>query len=42
VLFAKGEGMLRFSLEGKQPLIEQNWPKYLDYCKDELLNVLHS
>jgi len=34
---AKAEGMLRFYLEGKRPLNEQNWPECLNHRKKELL-----
>jgi len=34
---AKAEGMLRFYLEGKRPLNEQNWPECLTHRKKELL-----
>jgi len=34
---AKTEGMIRFYLEGKRPLNEQNWPECLTYRKRELL-----
>lgn len=33
---AKAEGMIRFYLEGKHPLIEQNWPECLTPYKKEL------
>lgn len=33
---AKAEGMLRFYLEGKRPLNEQNWPECLTHRKKEL------
>jgi hypothetical protein len=39
-LIAKAEGMLRFYLEGKLSLEEQNWPEGLASCKKELLNSL--
>jgi len=39
-LIAKAEGMLRFYLEGKLSLEEQNWPENLGSCKTELLNSL--
>lgn len=37
---AKAEGTLRFYLEGKIPLRDQNWPEGLASCKKELLNSL--
>lgn len=37
-MIAKAEGMLRFYLEGKRSLEEQNWPEGLVSCKKELLN----
>lgn len=37
-LIAKAEGMLRFHLEGKQPLTYQHWPECLSAHKDEILN----
>jgi len=39
-LIAKAEGMLRFYLEGKLSIDEQNWPENLASCKKELLNSL--
>lgn len=36
-LIAKAEGMLRFHIEGKQPLALQHWPDCLSQCRDELL-----
>ncbi len=33
---AKTEGMLRFYLDGKQPLTHQHWPECLMPCKQEL------
>jgi hypothetical protein len=39
-LIAKAEGMLRFYLEGKRSLKEQDWPENLVSCKTELLNSL--
>lgn len=39
-LIAKAEGMLRFYLEGKRSLEEQNWPDNLSSCRKELLNSL--
>lgn len=35
---AKAEGVLRFNLQGKLPLREQNWPEFLAPEKEELLN----
>jgi hypothetical protein len=37
-LIAKAEGMLRFHLEGQQPLALQHWPECLAAHKEELLN----
>lgn len=37
---AKAEGILRFYLEGRHPLNEQNWPECLVPRKEELLNSL--
>jgi hypothetical protein len=37
-LIAKAEGMLRFHLEGQQPLALQHWPECLVSHKEELLN----
>jgi len=39
-VIAKAEGMLRFYVEGKQPLAEQTWPECLESCKAEMLNLL--
>ncbi len=39
-LIAKAEGMLRFHNEGKQPLIQQQWPECLKPHKDEILNTV--
>jgi hypothetical protein len=36
VMLAKAEGMLRFCLEGKRPLNEQNWPACLTAGEKEL------
>ncbi len=36
---AKAEGMVRFYLEGKQALVEQDWPGCLAGRKSELLNL---
>jgi len=36
---AKAEGMLRFHLEGKRPIDQQEWPEYLSGCKAELLGT---
>lgn len=41
-LFAKGEGMLRFYLEGKKPIRDQVWPKPLEGSRDTILNSLES
>jgi hypothetical protein len=38
-LFAKAEGMLRFSIEGKRPLAEQQWPEALAEDKTGLLHA---
>jgi len=38
----KIEGMLRFYLEGKRPLTEQNWPEHLTHHKKELLKDAQS
>lgn len=38
-MLAKAEGMLRFHLEGKRPIDQQEWPEYLNGCKDELLKL---
>jgi hypothetical protein len=38
---AKAEGMLRFYLEGKGPLTEQDWPECLTDRKSGLLEALH-
>jgi hypothetical protein len=35
--FAKAEGMLRFYLQGKRPLAEQDWPEVLMEQKDAIL-----
>jgi hypothetical protein len=35
-VIAKTEGMLRFYLEGKQPLVNQHWPECLMPCKEKL------
>jgi hypothetical protein len=37
-IIAKTEGMLRFYLEGKQPLTYQRWPECLAPRKEEMLN----
>ena len=37
-LIAKTEGMLRFHLEGEQPLAQQHWPECLMSYKDEFLD----
>ncbi len=34
---AKAEGMLRFHLEGKRPIEQQEWPEYITGCKAELV-----
>lgn len=34
---AKAEGMLRFYLEGRRPIEQQEWPEYLASCKAEML-----
>ena len=39
-VIAKTEGMLRFYLEGKQPLTSQHWPECLLLCKDKLPNSI--
>jgi len=36
---SKAEGMLRFYLEGKRPLNEQDWPECLTHLKRELLEA---
>jgi hypothetical protein len=38
-MIAKTEGMLRFYLEGKQPLTYQHWPECLAPRKDEMLST---
>lgn len=38
-LLAKGEGMLRFYLQGKQPLDNQDWPVCLEESKLDLAKV---
>lgn len=38
---AKTEGMLRFHIQGKRPLDEQDWPACLTECKDKLLEGLN-
>jgi hypothetical protein len=39
-LIAKTEGMLRFYLEGKQPLTHQDWPQCLMPCEEKLPNSM--
>jgi len=39
VMLAKAEGMLRFSLEGKRPLNEQDWPACLTHREMESLEA---
>lgn len=39
-LLAKAEGMIRFYLEGRSPLKDQNWPECLVSGKEKLLNSL--
>ena len=36
-LLPKAEGMLRFHVQGKRPLAEQEWPKCVDSLKEDLL-----
>jgi len=36
-LFAKAEGMVRFYLQGKRSLAEQEWPTILEEHKDEII-----
>lgn len=38
-LLAKGEGMLRFYIKGKQPLQDQDWPECLESYKTNLLEL---
>ena len=38
-VIAKTEGMLRFYIEGKQPLTHQHWPECLMLCKENLPNL---
>jgi hypothetical protein len=35
--FAKAEGMIRFYLQGKRPLVEQDWPEVLKKEKESIL-----
>jgi hypothetical protein len=35
-VLAKTEGMLRFYIDGKQPLMHQHWPECLMPCHEEL------
>jgi hypothetical protein len=39
-LIAKAEGMLRFHIEGKQPLALQHWPECLALCREEILKSM--
>jgi hypothetical protein len=39
-LIAKAEGMLRFHIEGGQPLAVQQWPECLTPHKEEILNCM--
>jgi hypothetical protein len=39
-VLAKTEGMLRFYLDGRQPLTHQNWPDCLMPCKAEFPEVM--
>jgi hypothetical protein len=39
-MLAKTEGMLRFYVDGKQPLTHQRWPECLMPCKEELPNSM--
>jgi hypothetical protein len=38
-LIAKAEGMLRFHVEGKQPLMLQHWPECLEHHRGEILEA---
>ncbi len=40
-ILPKAEGMLRFHLEGKRPLGEQEWPECLAYYKETLVEEAH-
>jgi hypothetical protein len=39
-LIAKAEGMLRFYLDGNQPLTQQHWPECISLCKEKLPHSL--
>ena len=41
-MLTKTEGMMRFYLEGRRNLDQQDWPECLAACKDELLKVLEA
>jgi len=41
-MLAKTEGMLRFYIDGKQPLTRQRWPECLMPCKEELPNLMRA
>jgi hypothetical protein len=39
-LIAKAEGMLRFNIEGKLPVRQQNWPECISHRKEELIHAI--